>query len=246
MKKSIVLILLAALVAAPSAFAQGEAAGEQPAKPETTDDRAAYAIGLNMGSTMKAQGVDLDLDYLVQGLEDGLAGTDPVLSQEEIQTAMQEFQQTMMAKQQEMAQAEGEKNTAAGNAFREQNGAREGVETTDSGIQYEVLTAGDGPMPTASDRVRVHYKGTLVDGEQFDSSYDRGQPAVFPVGGVIQGWQEVIQLMPVGSKWKVVIPPELAYGERGSPPVIGPQSTLVFEIELLGIEDTDAAEAAEG
>jgi FKBP-type peptidyl-prolyl cis-trans isomerase FklB len=224
------------------ACAQDEGTAEAPAaasatdKPDTLAERVGYALGHNMGANMQQQGLDMDVEAMIRGLRDGLAGGEPVLSQEEMQAAVQEFQGQMMAKQQEMAAAALEENRAAGASFRETNGAREGVRTTESGMQYEVLTEGTGSIPAASDRVSVHYRGTLVDGEQFDSSYDRGQPATFPVTGVVKGWQEILQIMPVGSKWKVVIPPELAYGERGSPPVIGPGSTLVFEIELLGIE----------
>lgn len=227
-----------------------EAPAAETGKPETLAERAGYAFGHNMGNNMLRQELSLDVEAMIQGLRDGLAGEEPALTQEEMQAAVQEFQQQMVAKQQEMQAKALEENKAAGQAFRDTNAAREGVRTTDSGIQYEVLTEGTGPMPEASDTVRVHYRGTLVDGEQFDSSHDRGQPATFPVTGVIKGWQEVLQLMPVGSKWKVVIPPELAYGDRGSPPVIGPGSTLVFEIELLGIEGqgggSGAAEPANG
>lgn len=236
------------LVGAGIACAQDEGTAEAPAaatdKPDTLAERAGYAFGHNMGTNMQQQDLALDVDAMIQGLRDGLAGRDPALTAEELQAAVQEFQQQMVAKQQEMAEKALGENKAAGDAFRESNAAREGVQTTESGIQYEVLTEGSGPIPKASDTVRVHYRGTLVDGEQFDSSHDRGQPATFPVTGVVKGWQEILQLMPVGSKWKVVIPPELAYGDRGSPPVIGPSSTLVFEIELLGIEGQGGGDAS--
>lgn len=223
----------ASIACAQDEGAAAEAAGE---KPDSLSERAGYAIGVNMGKNMNQQNVDIDVEAMIQGIRDGLSGAEPRLTDEEMQAAITEFQQAMVAQQQaEMEKALAE-NKAAGDAFREENAAREGVQTTESGLQYEVLTEGSGPKPTASDRVSVHYRGTLVDGTQFDSSYDRGQPATFPVTGVIQGWQEILQLMPVGSKWKVVIPPELAYGERGSPPKIEPGSTLVFEVELLGIE----------
>lgn len=232
----------AAPEAAPQAAPEAAPAGD---KPTSLPERASYAIGLNMGKNMEAQGVDIDVDAMVRGLRDGVSGAQPALTDEELQAAINEFQQQWIAQQEEMMAKALEENRAAGDAFRQENAAREGVKTTDSGIQYEVLTEGSGPVPKASDRVRVHYRGTLVDGIQFDSSYDRGQPAVFPVTGVIKGWQEILQLMPVGSKWKVVIPPDLAYGERGSPPNIGPGSTLVFEVELLGIEGQGEAGGGE-
>jgi FKBP-type peptidyl-prolyl cis-trans isomerase len=237
MKKALSLAFALCLGGAAIACAQDEGAAAPAAeKPDTLSERAGYAFGHNMGANMKQQDLGLDLEAMVQGLRDGLAGAEAALTEEEMQAAVNEFQQQMMAKQQEAAEKAKAENMAAGDAFRATNGAREGVTTTASGLQYEVLTAGTGPKPATTDRVSVHYRGTLVDGTQFDASYDRGQPATFPVTGVIKGWQEVLQLMPVGSKWKVVIPPDLAYGERGSPPRIGPGSTLVFEVELLGIE----------
>ena len=242
---SVALCLGGAAVACAQDEAAEVPAAEATAKPATLGERAGYAFGHNMGTNMQQQELELDVDAMIQGLRDGLAGGEPALTAEEMQTAVQEFQQMMVSKQEEMAAEALAENRAEGEAFRQSNAAREGVETTESGIQYEVLTEGSGPVPKASDRVTVHYRGTLVDGEQFDSSYDRGQPATFPVTGVVKGWQEILQLMPVGSKWKVVIPPELAYGERGSPPRIGPGSTLVFEIEVVGIEGQQGAGGGE-
>jgi FKBP-type peptidyl-prolyl cis-trans isomerase len=248
MKKALFFAFALCLGGAAIACAQDEGTAAAPAaeKPDTLAERAAYAYGHGMGANMKQQDLGLDLDAMIQGLRDGLAGAAAALTDEEMQAAVNEFQQQMMAKQQEAAAKAQADNIAAGDAFRATNGAREGVTTTASGLQYEVLTAGSGPIPKATDQVSVHYRGTLVDGTQFDSSYDRGQPATFPVTGVIKGWQETLQLMPVGSKWKVVIPPDIAYGERGSPPRIGPGSTLVFEVELLGIEGQQGGAAAEG
>lgn len=251
MKKAFLIAAFLCLGAASIACAQDEGApAEETAaadagKPETLAERAGYAIGLNMGTQMHQQEVAIDLEALIQGLRDGLAGEEGAMTQEEMQATMNEFQQQMMAQQQEMAAKAMEENHAEGEAFREQFKAQEGVQSTESGILYQVIEEGTGAKPTPSDRVSVHYRGSLPDDTQFDSSYDRGQPATFPVTGVVQGWQEVLQLMPVGSKWKVVIPPELAYGERGSPPRIGPGETLVFEIELLGIESQGDAGAAE-
>ncbi len=239
MKKAFLLAAFLCLGAASIACAQDEAAAPEeaaPAKPETLSQRAGYAIGINFGTNMKQQEVDIDLDAMIQGLRDGLAGKEGSMTQEEMQATMTEFQTAMAAKQQAAAEKALTENKAEGDAFRQQFAAQEGVQSTASGILYQVMQEGSGAKPTPADRVSVHYKGTLTDDTQFDSSYDRGQPATFPVTGVVQGWQEILQLMPVGSKWKVVIPPDLAYGERGSPPRIGPGETLVFEIELLGIE----------
>lgn len=243
MKKALVFaVMVLCLGAAPIARAQDETAQPAEALPEglqSLPQRAGYAIGFNMGTNMLQQEVDIDLEAMIRGLRDGLGDAAAALTDEQLQATMQEFQQQMVAKQQEMQEMALSENKAAGDAFREDNAAKEGVQTTESGIQYEVLEAGEGAKPTASDQVTVHYKGTLVDGTQFDSSYERGQPATFQVGGVVKGWQEVLQMMPAGSKWRVVIPPDLAYGDRGSPPRIGPGSTLVFEIELLSIGGGD-------
>jgi len=244
MKKSFVLIALLLLTFATTACAQ-EAAKTAPAKPESMENRASYAIGMNMGRSMKDQEVPIDLDLLVQGIKDGLAGGETLLTDEEMQTAMQEFQQMMMKKQQDKQAAMAGENEKAADEFFATNKDKEGVVTTDSGLQYQVLTEGSGAKPTASDRVSVHYKGTLLDGTQFDSSYDRGQPATFPVSGVIPGWTEALQLMPVGSKWKLWIPPNLAYGERGQGP-IPPGSALVFEVELLSIGEPSGNAGSSG
>jgi FKBP-type peptidyl-prolyl cis-trans isomerase FklB len=159
---------------------------------------------------------------------------EPAYSVEELQAAMQAFQQKMMAEQQARHELQAAENVAAGEAFLTENAAREGIETTESGLQFEVLEPGTGDSPTAEDAVQVHYKGTLIDGTVFDSSYERGQPAEFPVGGVIAGWTEALQLMNCGSKWRLYVPSELAYGEQGVGS-IPPHSVLVFDIELLEV-----------
>jgi FKBP-type peptidyl-prolyl cis-trans isomerase FklB len=224
---------LALLLAAP-ACAQEPAAA---AKPETLEQRASYAIGLNFAQNLKSQQVPVDAELLVRGLRDGLAGTTPALSAEELQSTMQAFQQQMTAKQQASRQEAATANAAKAEQFLAGNRSQPGVETTASGLQYQVLSEGDGPTPKATDRVKVHYRGTLLDGTQFDSSHDRGAPAVFGVSQVIPGWIEALQLMKVGSKWKLFVPPALAYKERGAGNVIGPNEVLVFEVELLGIEE---------
>lgn len=211
--------------------------GSGSASLDTDDQKASYGIGLDMGRSLGPAKGRLDMAAFTKGIEDALAGTEPALGEEEIQTALQAFSQSIMASAQEERQAEAAANLAAGEAYMAENGAREGVITTESGIQYEVLRQGDGARPTAEQQVRIHYRGTLTDGTEFDSSYERGEPVVFPVGGVIAGFSEAIQLMAVGSHFRVVIPGELGYGGNGAGEEIGPNATLIFEIELLEIVD---------
>ena len=199
-------------------------------------ERASYGIGLNFGRNLSRQGADFDMEKIVAGLTDGIEGNEAWLDDEEIRTSMQEMQKKWMEDKRLAREALAETNLAEGEAFLAENGAREGVTTTESGLQYEILTEGDGEIPVAEDRVEVHYTGTLLDGTVFDSSRDRGQPAKFGVTRVIKGWTEALQMMPVGSTWKLVIPSELAYAERGAGQNIGPNATLTFEVELLGIE----------
>ena len=193
-------------------------------------DKINYALGLSIGNNFKASGVNsISVADFVAGLNDVLADKDPQISYEDAKVVINEY---FMKLQQERF----ENNKAAGAEFLKINGCREDVITLPSGLQYQVLMMGDGPKPTLSDSVKCHYHGTLINGVVFDSSVNRGEPAVFPLGGVIKGWTEVLQLMPVGSKWRVTIPYDLAYGERGAGQAIEPYSTLIFDIELLGIE----------
>jgi len=194
-----------------------------------------YAIGTQMGTSMRDQGVDVDPKALAAGLADALAGK-PGLTEAEIRDVMNEFRTQMMAKQQAKMQAEGAKNVKKGTDYLAANAKKEGVKTTASGLQYKVLKTAEGAKPKGDDIVEVHYRGTLVDGTEFDSSISRGQPASFGLNRVIKGWTEGLQLMPVGSKYQFVIPSELAYGQNGSPPKIPPHSTLVFEVELLSVK----------
>jgi FKBP-type peptidyl-prolyl cis-trans isomerase len=216
----------------------GAAAGPKAAAPlvlNTPKEKASYAIGQNIGKAMKKDSVDIDPNILARGIKDAVTGAKQAMTDEEEQTALQAFQTEMKGKMEAKAAATGLANKQAGETFMAANKTKPGVTTTASGMQYRVLTNGSGPKPTASDTVTCNYKGTLVDGKEFDSSYKRGQPAQFPVTGVIKGWTEALQMMPVGSKWELVLPPTLAYGERGAGPDIGPNSTLVFEVELVGI-----------
>lgn len=204
-------------------FAQGNG--------QLTDEksRVSYAIGMSMGHTLQRQGVDIDPELTARALKDVLTSNTTLLTPDEVQTTLTKFQQEFRIKQQ--AKMEEEKQN--GEAYLAANKNNPGVVTLPDGLQYQVLTTGTGAMPTANDVVTVNYKGSLIDGTEFDSSYKRGQPAQFQVGGVIPGWTEALQKMKVGSKWKLFIPYNLAYGGAGHPPVIPPNSTLVFEVELM-------------
>jgi len=222
-----------------------ESETEQPAAAilDTQEKRISYSIGIGLGQRFKDEAFVVDLDTFTQGLKDAINDGEQLMTQEEIMAEMQAFQQQQMVAQQEAADKLANDNQAAGAAYLAENGAKEGVTTTASGLQYEVITAGDGDKPAATDTVEVHYAGTLLDGTEFDSSYKRGATVSFPLNGVIPGWTEGLQLMPVGSKYRFVIPSDLAYGPggtRGGP--IGPNATLIFEVELVAIKDA----AAEG
>jgi len=260
MKKLTSLAALLLLAATASARADQQPSAQQPAqkpatattqaapgdKPQSLEDKSSYIIGFNLGSNLKQQEIPVSADLIVKGLRDGLGGSKGLLTAEEIQAAMTEFQQQMMAKQQAKMKEQGEKNKKEADEFLAANKGKQGVITTASGLQYQILQEGTGPTPKATDQVTVNYKGTLIDGKVFDSSYDRNQPATFTVGQVIPGWVEALQLMKVGSKAKLFIPPALAYGESGAGPDIGPNSLLIFEVELLKAEPAPAAPANEG
>jgi FKBP-type peptidyl-prolyl cis-trans isomerase FklB len=197
-------------------------------------DKISYIIGMDIGTNLKKQSIDIDSNILAKGVEDALAGTKPLLTEQEIQETMMAFKKEMMAKQEEI----GKKNKKDGEAFLAENKKKEGVKTLPSGLQYKVIKTGTGKKPKLSDTVTAHYRGTLIDGTEFDSSYKRGQPATFPVsGGMIPGWTEALQLMEEGAKWQLFIPSNLAYGERGAGSVIGPNATLIFEVELISIQE---------
>jgi FKBP-type peptidyl-prolyl cis-trans isomerase FklB len=193
-------------------------------------EKVSYSIGLNigrnLGSDLKKQSIDIDPNIVAKGIQDALSGVNPLLSNEEIQ-------ETMVALQKEMS----EKQKQRGEAFLSENKKKEGVKTLPSGMQYKVVKAGTGKKPKLNDTVTVNYRGTLIDGTEFDSSFRRGQPATFPVSGVIPGWTEALQLMEEGAKWQLFIPPKLAYGERGAGGLIGPNATLIFEVELISMQE---------
>ena len=200
-------------------------------------EKISYIIGMDIGTNFKRQSIDIDPDILGRGIKDGLSGAKPLLSEQETKEVLAAFEKVMRAKQEESRKGIGEKNKKEGEVFLAENKAKEGVKTAPSGLQYKVIKPGTGKKPQATDTVTVHYRGTLVNGTEFDSSYRRGKPATFPVSGVIPGWTEALQLMEEGAKWQVVIPSKLAYGEQGAGQAIGPNATLIFEVELISIQE---------
>ncbi len=210
--------------------------GPAPLVLKTPKDKASYAIGMNIGKGLHKDSVDVDPAILLRGLKDGMAGGKTLLTDDEAKSAMVAIQADLRKKQEAKMAVVGDANKKEGDEFLAQNKAKEGVVTLPSGLQYKILKEGTGPKPSASDSVVCNYKGTLIDNTEFDSSYKRGQPATFPVGQVIKGWTEVLQLMPVGSKWQVFVPSDLAYGPRAPGGTIGPNAALIFEIELLSIQ----------
>jgi FKBP-type peptidyl-prolyl cis-trans isomerase FklB len=220
---------------------QGTAAkkpGPAPLVLKTPKDKESYAIGLNIGKGLHKDAVDVDPAILARGVKDALAGGKTLMTDDEAKTAMVALQADVRKKQEAKMAIVGDANKKEGDAFLAENKTKDGVVTLADGLQYKILKEGNGPKPTAKDSVVCNYKGTLLDNTEFDSSFKRGQPATFPVGQVIKGWTEVLQLMPVGSKWEVFVPSDLAYGARGAGPgaPIGPNATLIFEIELLSIQ----------
>ena len=207
-------------------------------KPQLKDqkDKASYSIGYDIGETFKKQKIELNIDALVAGLKESLAGKDAAMSKEERDKTLQAFQKEMMEKQIAASKEAAEKNKAEGEKFLEENKKKDGVKTTASGLQYKVIKEGSGASPKETDTVVTNYRGTLIDGTEFDSSYKRNEPASFPVNRVIKGWTEALQLMKPGSKYQLFIPSSLAYAERGAGQTIGPNSTLIFEVELLSIK----------
>lgn len=231
----------ALLCAALAAFTATHAQEVKPAQPATAAapsgpavvpmDKVSYFIGRNFGEQFRGQGIAIDTAALLEGIKSGMAGEKGKYTQEELMAAMQAFETSMREKE----MAKGNEAKEKGEKFLADNAKKKGVTTTKSGLQYEVIKQGDGPKPAATDTVNVHYHGTLIDGKVFDSSVERGEPVTFPLQQVIKGWTEGLQLMPVGSKWRFYIPSNLAYGEQSPSADIGPNETLIFDVELLGI-----------
>ena len=208
-----------------------------PATTLITDrDKQSYALGMNIARGLKGQSVDVDPTILARAIKDVLTGATPLLTDNEAMEAMKKLQVELRQKQETERKELGEKNLKEGQEFLAANKTKDGVVTLPSGLQYKILSQGNGKKPTPNDTIVCQYRGTLIDGTEFDSSYKRGQAATFPVGRVIKGWTEALELMPVGSKWQLFVPPDLAYGDRGAGNLIGPNATLIFEVEVLSIE----------
>src|SRR5215469_3766242 len=203
----------------------------------TQKQKNSYALGMSIGLGFQKQGIDksIDTSLVVRGFRDSIAGSKTAMTEDEMKAALQQLRTEVMSAQEAKAKEAGTANRKEGETFLAENKSKDGVKTLPDGLQYKVLTEGNGPKPASTDTVTVNYRGTLINGKEFDSSYKRGQPASFPVTGVIKGWTEALQLMPVGSKWQLFIPAELAYGDRGAGADIGPGDTLIFEVELLSI-----------
>lgn len=210
----------------------------------TEQDKISYAIGMNIGMHLRHQPLDLNPKLFEQGLNDALTGKPTVLTPDQAKTVLADAQREFQQKEEEKMQAQAASDKKAGEAFLAANKTKPGVVTLPDGLQYKVLRAGTGPKPKATDTVVCNYKGTLVDGTEFDSSYKRGEPVTVPVAHLIKGWTEALQLMPVGSKWRLFIPADLAYGDRAAGPTIGPDSTVIFDVELVSIEAPHAGTSA--
>jgi FKBP-type peptidyl-prolyl cis-trans isomerase len=221
---------LVAVLVTSAAFAQ------QAPQLKDEKDKVSYSIGLDIGTTFKKQSMDINYDIMMSGLRDGVSGNKPLMNEEEIKQTMQAYSKTMMEKQAQKTKEAASANLTKGEKFLEENKKKEGVKATQSGLQYKVLKEGNGPTPKETDTVVTHYTGTTIDGKEFDSSFKRNEPATFPVNRVIKGWTEALTMMKVGSKYQLAIPAGLAYGERGAGADIGPNETLLFDVELLEIK----------
>jgi FKBP-type peptidyl-prolyl cis-trans isomerase FklB len=218
-------------------FLASQVSAQESQTLKSQKEKISYIIGMDIGGNFKKQSVDIDPDILARGIKDALSGAKPQLSDQEARETMASFEKEMKAKQEEIRKTVGEKNKIEGEKFLAENKSKEGIQTLPSGLQYKVTTPGKGKKPQLTDTVIAHYRGTLIDGTEFDSSYRRGQPASFPVNGVIRGWTEALQLMEEGAKWQLFIPPNLAYGDRGAGQAVGPNAVLIFDVELLSIQE---------
>lgn len=231
MKRRIMALLCCMLLASPGF------AGEK-IELKTQKDKNSYAIGSDMGNSLKKNNIEIEPEVFYRGLQDSIGGDKQLMTEQEIRETLIGLQKELQAKQQARMKEAAEKNKKEGDAFLAGNKKKNGVITLASGLQYKILKQGTGKSPKATDSVTVNYRGTLIDGTEFDSSYKRGEPATFPVNGVIAGWTEALQLMKEGSKWQLFIPSSLAYGERGAGGTIGPNASLIFEVELISVNST--------
>jgi FKBP-type peptidyl-prolyl cis-trans isomerase FklB len=223
------------LIAAAALLMAVHVSAEEAPKLANQKDKISYSIGMDIGNNLKRQSLDVDADMLARGVKDALSGGETLLSDEEARETLAALQQELREKALERRKEDAEKNKKEGEAFLAENRKKEGVISLPSGLQYKVIQSGNGASPKPTDTVETNYRGTFIDGNEFDSSYKRGQTAVFPVNGVIAGWTEALQRMKVVDKWQIFVPPELAYGERGAGP-IGPNTTLIFDVELVSIK----------
>ena len=240
MKKVAMCVVCLTLLAAPAL------SGEKKIELKTPKEKLSYSIGFDIGTSIKRNGVDVDVNIVTKAIKDVLSGEKTLMTEQETRESITAFQKEMAAKQQERLKELGEKNKKEGAAFLAENKKKEGVITLPSGLQYTILAEGKGKQPTATDTVTVQYRGTLIDGTEFDSSYKRGQPATFALNQVIKGWTEGVQLLKEGGKIRLTVPSELAYGERGAGAQIGPNTVLNFEVELLSIGDKGQGADAPG
>jgi len=224
-----IAVMTVLLLAAPAAAADSAAMGTQKKK-------VSYGIGVDLARNFTRMGVEFDVDTLAEGMKDALSGRKLLMTDEELRTTLTAYQTELKEKQMQAMNTMAAENKKTGDAFLAENKTKEGVVVLPSGLQYKVLKAGDGRKPTATDSVECHYRGTLINGTEFDSSYKTGQPATFKVSGLIPGWTEALKLMPAGSKWQLFVPPELAYGARGAGRDIGPNTTLIFDLELIAVK----------
>jgi FKBP-type peptidyl-prolyl cis-trans isomerase len=234
--RRVVIVLIGLVILLPFLSLATDEEKETDVELKSFSQKLSYTLGQQIGNNIKESPTEIDVDIFVRGIKDSLKGSKSLLSEEETNEIRQEFSRQIQENRNQKVAVLSEKNLKDGQAFLAENKKKEGIVTTDSGLQYKVLKQGDGPKPLATDKVTVHYRGTLLDGTEFDSSYKRGQPASFQVGGVIRGWTEALQLMNVGSKYQLFIPSDLAYGQRGAGQRIGPNSMLIFDVELLSIK----------
>ncbi len=233
MKKLLLVFLFFALIFFPACKKTKVA---KPSKLETEKEKASYAIGFDLGKNLKKYSEDISLESMIKGIRDGISGQNSILTEEETKKTLTEFQQNLLKKETERRKELAIKNKVEEEKFLAENSKKEGIVTTASGLQYKVIREGNGPKPTLEDTVKVHYKGTFINGKEFDSSYKRGEPVTFQLKNMIPGWIEALQMMKAGSKWQIFIPSALAYGEQGAGDIIEPNSLLIFEVELLEVE----------